>query len=899
MSFRLQRLRGALASLCLAVSVIGCGGGGSEAPATPAPAATGQISGQVLSAADASPVAGARITAAGASAVTDAQGRFTLGALAPASAVVLRIQADGHLDAVLPLPVTANQTTDITKRLVAAGGAQTFSAAAPGTVSVANSSASVDLPANGFVLDGTTTAATGTLSARLSVIDPARNPGAMPGRYVASTGRAIESFGAINVDLRDAAGNKVNLKAGATATIRIPLSSRSATPPATVPLFHLDEATGQWVQDGQATLKITADGSYYEGTVSHFSSWNADQEMDTIFVNGCVTDSAGKPATWVLVQTSGIDYSGMSYDATDGNGKFRVAIRKNSLAELLATQAERSTPAVTVGPSATDITLPTCLVLGDNAAPKLVASPVDRTVVAGQYVYFRVFASGGGLRYQWQRNGVDLPGETFDTLGFNASLADDGASYTVVVRNSLGQVTSTAAVLHVNPATLPVINESPRNASALVGDTASFTATVVGSAPLSYQWQRNGVDIAGATSATYTTPALTLADQGARFRVIVRNTYGSATSAEALLSVTSTVLAAPTITTPPAAVTSAVGQTATFFVLGSGSPAPTYQWLRNGAAISGATSASYTTPALTAADDGARFSVRLSNSQGEIVSASALLTVQAAGDQVEQANLIRLLSAGGIWLQAVSAPMEIGDDLGRVRSSAAVCQTGSVSATLGGVSVTVGEALPANGVLTTRFTDCVSDGTRYSGSGTADYRLSSLGSLSSPVNGSATVTLASLRMADVGGGSDYTVDGGASTSLAGSLDNGSLTQTTILTPTAGTSIVNNTLALRATLAGGSLTVSSTTRVSDNQPTASRISYSNFAFSVTGTPYLAQGSLVLSFDGSNGALVNGSGEITLFSNGTKIGRLYFGSSGLQIEVNGRVQPFAAPGAGARR
>ncbi|PTT79773.1 hypothetical protein DBR42_20745, partial [Pelomonas sp. HMWF004] len=450
------------------------GGSTPETPATPTPstpAATGQISGQVLSAADASPLPGARITAAGSSTISDAQGRFTLGSLAPASATVLRIQAEGHMDAVLPLPVTANQATTITQRLVAAGSAQTFNAATPGTLRAANSLASVDLPADGFVVAGSNTAATGTLTARLSVIDPARDPAAMPGRYVASTGRAIESFGAITVDLRDAAGNKLNLKAGATATLRIPLSSRSATPPATVPLFHLDEATGQWVQEGQATLKITADGSYYEGTVSHFSSWNADQEMDTIFVNGCVNDSAGKPASWVLVQTSGIDYSGMSYDATDANGKFRVAIRKNSLAELLATQAERSTPAVTVGPSATDITLPTCLVLGDNAAPKLTASPMDRTVVAGQYVYFRVFASGGALRYQWQRNGIDLPGETFDTLSFNARLADDGASYTVVVRNSLGQVTSTAAVLHVNPATLPVINEAPRSASALVGDT--------------------------------------------------------------------------------------------------------------------------------------------------------------------------------------------------------------------------------------------------------------------------------------------------------------------------------------------------------------------------------------------------------------------------------------------
>jgi hypothetical protein len=897
MSIRFQRLRGAFASLCLAISLSGCGGGGSspETP-TPVPAATGQITGQVLSAADASPVAGAHITAAGASAVSDAQGRFALSGIAPASAVVLRIQADGHLDAVLPLPVAANQATDVTKRLVAAGTAQTFSAAAPGTLSVPNSPASVDLPANGFVIDGSSTAATGTLSARLSIIDPARNPGAMPGRYMATTGRAIESFGAINVDLRDAAGNKLNLKAGATATIRIPLASRSATPPATVPLFHLDEASGQWVQEGQATLKTTADGSYYEGTVSHFSSWNADMEMETIFVNGCVNDSAGKPAAWAMVQTSGIDYSGMSYDVADSGGKFRIGIRKNSLAELFALQGGRYTPVQTVGPSATDITLPNCLVLADASAPVLLGSPTDRAVMAGQYAYFRVVAGGSALRYQWQRNGVDLPGETFDTLGFTARLADDGARYSCVVSNSLGQVTSAAAVLHVNPATLPVITASPASTSAIAGDTASFTATVSGSAPFSYQWQRNGVDIAGATAPTYTTPALTLADQGALYRIVVSNAYGSAISGDAVLSVASTALAAPVITTQPAAVTTTTGQTATFLVLAGGTPAPAYQWLKNGNAISGATSTSYTTPALTAADSGALYSVRVSNSQGEALSATALLTVQAPASETEQANLMRLLGAGGVWLQAIAAPLEVADDQGRVRSSAAVCQTGSVSATLGGVAVTVGQALPASGLLATRFTDCVDSGTRYNGSGSTDYRLSSL---SAPVNGTATITLASLRMAEMNGGTDYTVDGGASALLAGSVDASGLTQTATLTPTSGTSIINNTLALQATLSGGSFAVSSTMRVSDGQLTATSLSYSNFSFSVAGTSYLAQGNLALAYNGSNGGLSGGSGEIALSSNGARVGRLYFGNGSLQIEVNGHVQPFAATAANARR
>lgn len=119
------------------------------------------------------------------------------------------------------------------------------------------------------------------------------------------------------------------------------------------------------------------------------------------------------------------------------------------------------------------------------------------------------------------------------------------------------------------------------------------------------------------------------------------------------------------------------------------------------------------------------------------------------------------------------------------------------------------------------------------------------------------------------------------------------------TPASGTSITNNRLALQATLSGGSLTSSATTRVNDQQLTASRISYSNFAFSVAGTPYQAQGSLALVYNGINGGLANGNGEITLFSSSVKVGRLYVANGGLQIEVNGRVQPFGAVRARATR
>ncbi|PYS56896.1 MAG: hypothetical protein DMF76_23685, partial [Acidobacteria bacterium] len=123
-----------------------------------------------------------------------------------------------------------------------------------------------------------------------------------------------------------------------------------------------------------------------------------------------------------------------------------------------------------------------------------------------------------------------------------------------------------------------------------------FTVVATGTAPLSYQWQKSGTAITGATSATYTTPATTSADNGAQFVVVVSNSAGSATSNAATLTVNASATA-PSITTQPANQTVTVGQTATFTVVATGTAPLSYQWQKSGTAITGAISATYTPPA--------------------------------------------------------------------------------------------------------------------------------------------------------------------------------------------------------------------------------------------------------------------------------------------------------------
>jgi hypothetical protein len=66
---------------------------------------------------------------------------------------------------------------------------------------------------------------------------------------------------------------------------------------------------------------------------------------------------------------------------------------------------------------------------------------------------------------------------------------------------------------------------------------ATFMVAASGSTPLSYQWQRNQVNIAGATSSNYTIASTSLSDNGAKFRCVVTNAFGNATSSEATLTV--------------------------------------------------------------------------------------------------------------------------------------------------------------------------------------------------------------------------------------------------------------------------------------------------------------------------------------------------------------------------
>lgn len=196
--------------------------------------------------------------------------------------------------------------------------------------------------------------------------------------------------------------------------------------------------------------------------------------------------------------------------------------------------------------------------------PTISTQPSAQTACVGGSVTFSVTAAGTApLSYQWRKDGTNIPGATNATYTISSVTTGSAGNYTVVVTNKAGTVTSTAASLTVNVA--PTISAQPASQSACLGQSVLLSVTAAGTAPLSYQWRKDGTNIAGATTAIYTIPAATAADAGA-YTVVVSNPCGSVTSTPATLALDAGV----TIATHPSPQSVCEGRPATFTVVATG-----------------------------------------------------------------------------------------------------------------------------------------------------------------------------------------------------------------------------------------------------------------------------------------------------------------------------------------
>ena len=281
-------------------------------------------------------------------------------------------------------------------------------------------------------------------------------------------------------------------------------------------------------------------------------------------------------------------------------------------------------------------------VLQGVSAASFSQQPRPVLVRTGQTASFSVAVSGTPVpSVRWQRRPANSSGAWADvgsgsgaaTLNYTTTpltTPDNGVQLRAVATNTLGDVASMPVTVSVSDIDVPpTVASQPAALSVVAGSEAVFAVVARGTEALSYQWRRNGVAINGANAPLLKLARVTPAD-ATGYSVLVSNSAGSVVSDVAALTVSDgpAQSVAPSIVTQPVAVTVNAGNTATFAVGVSGSGPLSYQWLRDGAPIAGATSAFHSIAQAAAGDAGA-YSVRVSNGVGPVTSAAATLTVNA------------------------------------------------------------------------------------------------------------------------------------------------------------------------------------------------------------------------------------------------------------------------------
>ena len=276
-------------------------------------------------------------------------------------------------------------------------------------------------------------------------------------------------------------------------------------------------------------------------------------------------------------------------------------------------------------------------------APIIAAPLVSKSANVGDKVTFSITATGTApLSFQWYKNSIAIPNANSASLVLANVQTSDAGAYSVTVNNVLGTASAGPATLTVNILP-PVIVTPPASQSVNVGDSVTLSTTVTGSAPLTYQWLKDGAVILGANTASLTLNGVQITDAGS-YQVYVSNAAGSVLSDGAILTVNAAPVP-PSIVVPPVSQTVGVGSDVTFTVVTTGTAPLTYQWYHDDALLSGATAATLVLTNVQFGDAGS-YTVAVGNVAGSVTSSAATLTINPLTTPTALYNLTGFATLG-------------------------------------------------------------------------------------------------------------------------------------------------------------------------------------------------------------------------------------------------------------
>ena len=307
-------------------------------------------------------------------------------------------------------------------------------------------------------------------------------------------------------------------------------SGSGTSPSAVAPAVTTPPAAASVTAGQTATFSVAA-----SGTAPLTYQWQS---------NG--TDIPGATAASYTTPTTTTQMSGTAYSVVIANAAGSVTSAAAALTVTAATTPPAACTSVPTAPGGLVATSSSASAVSVDWA--VVSAPANCSVSG--YSLYRSTQSG------FTPSSANLLAASLTVTHFADSGLQAATPYYYVVEAidaqgpsvaSAQATTTTQAAPVVGGGSPPTVATAPANQTVTIGTTATFTVVAAGTGPFSYQWQKNGVAVAGATSTSYNTPSTSAPDNGATFDVVVSNANGPVTSANATLTVNSS----PTYTVYP------------------------------------------------------------------------------------------------------------------------------------------------------------------------------------------------------------------------------------------------------------------------------------------------------------------------------------------------------------
>lgn len=362
---------------------------------------TFSISGRVLDKSNV-PVSGAEVKAGGVTTTTDVNGNFALDNVsAKKDAAFVKVEKNGYFTGSRTFVAHSQTVNYVDIKLINKEVAGNFSASGGGSVTLP-AGGSITFQPNGIV-DKNGAAYSGSVAVSAFFIDPTVQgftsimPGDLRGITSGNEERGLESFGMMAVELNASGGQKLQLASGKKATIKFPIpAALLSQAPATIPLWHFDEADGMWKEQGSATKQ----GNEYVGEVSHFSFWNCDAPFQLVNFEATVKDQNGNAVVNAEVIIKKTSDGSLGCGRTDALGKVSGKIPANEALELkIKDRCNNVLNSQNIGPFASNANLGTITVtVNPTTTLTITGTAVNCTNAAVANGYVHVLLDGMAFR---------------------------------------------------------------------------------------------------------------------------------------------------------------------------------------------------------------------------------------------------------------------------------------------------------------------------------------------------------------------------------------------------------------------------------------------------------------------------------------------------------------------